>query len=174
MSEPFQSEIRMFGFSFAPRNWATCDGQLMSINQNQTLYALIGSEFGGDGRTTFALPDLRGRVPVHGRGALLGNKSGAENVTLTTNELPTHNHTVKATTSNANTKTFTSNILAAGYDKRTSEQHPVNMYAPATNLVALNEKTVTDNGSGQSHNNMQPSIVVNFCMALLGTFPSRN
>lgn len=177
MAEPFISELRMFGFGWAPRGWAHCDGQLLPINQNQTLYSLLGTTFGGDGRTTFALPDMRGRAPVHGSGSgsvKVGDFGGVENVTLTEAQMAGHTHNMNATTSNGNDKTFTGNIMAAGFDTRAAKQQPVNMYGPATNLVSLNAASVIANGSGLSHDNMQPSMVVNFCIALTGAFPSRS
>ena len=176
MAEPFLSEMRMFGFGWAPRGWATCDGQILPINQNQSLFSLLGTTFGGDGKTSFGLPDMRSRVPVHGMGGgiQMGAKGGVENVTLTEGQMAAHSHAMKATTSNGNVKDFAGNIAAAGFDSRVSKQQPVNMYGPATNLISLNAESVTLNGSGLSHENMQPSTVVNFCIALSGLFPSRN
>lgn len=176
MAEPFLSEIRMFGFGWAPRNWATCDGQSMPINQNQSLYSLLGTTYGGNGQTTFNLPDLRSRVPVHSNGGNTrpGDVGGVESVTLTSNQMASHTHGMRANTGNGNIKTFSSNILASGYDDRAGKEQPVNMYAPAANLVSLNTESVTSNGAGLPHSNMQPSAVVNFCIALNGVFPSRN
>ncbi|NOX43738.1 MAG: phage tail protein [Gammaproteobacteria bacterium] len=177
MAEPFVSEMRMFGFGWAPRGWAQCDGQSLPISQNQTLYSLLGTSFGGDGRTSFNLPDMRSRVPVHSHGSAnipLGTAGGTQSVTLTSEQLATHTHTMKATTSNGNAMTFTGNIIAAGFDNRPDKQLPVDMYGPAANLVSLNTQSVSSNGSGMSHDNMQPSTVVNFCIALSGLFPSRN
>ena len=177
MADPFVSEMRMFGFGWAPRSWAKCDGQLLAINQNETLFSLLGTAFGGDGRTTFGLPDMRGRAPMHGMGGgsvAMGARGGVESVTLTTEQMAGHTHEMKATTSNGNTKEFGGNMMAAGYDKRATKQQPVNMYGSATNLVNLNAQSVSTNGSDLSHDNMQPSIVVNFCIALLGVFPSRS
>ena len=173
MSEPFISEMRMFGFGWAPRGWASCDGQSLPISQNQSLYALLGTSFGGDGRTSFNLPDMRSRTPLHAEGGRPGNKGGIESVTLTTAEMATHTHSMKATTGNGNSKDFSGNIMAAGFDNRDGKGS-VDMYAPAANLTALNAESVTANGSGLSHNNMQPTTVVNFCIALSGLFPSRN
>lgn len=174
MAEPFLSEMRMFGFGWPPRGWAACNGQIIPINQNQSLYSLLGTSYGGDGRTTFALPDMRGRVPVHEHISSSATRAGVESVTLTLEQLPAHNHTMRATTSNGNVKTFAGNIAASGFDDRANKQLPVNMYGPATSLVNLNPESVTLNGSGLSHSNMQPSTVVNFCIALSGLFPSRN
>ena len=173
MAEPFLSEIRMFGFGWPPRGWAQCDGQILPINQNQSLYSLLGTTYGGDGRTTFALPDMRSRTPA-GDDAQLpqGAKPGVEHVTLTAAEMPAHSHTVKATTSNATTKQFTGSMLATAVDK--TQNTPTNMYAPAASLVALAPASVSTAGAGMSHDNNQPSITVNFCIALQGLFPSRN
>jgi len=175
MSEPFLSEIRMFGFNWPPRKWAQCDGQSIPINGNQALYSLLGTTYGGDGQTKFNLPDMRGRTSVHGDGGgySFGQKGGIENVTLDKTQIPNHSHLVNATTTNGDTKTFTNTIFAAGYDKRTGEEKPVDMYAAAENLVNLNEGSVTHTG-GQSHNNKQPSCVVNFCIAIDGQFPLRD
>jgi len=172
MAEPFISEMRMFGFGWAPRGWASCDGQSLPISQNQSLYALIGTHFGGDGRVSFNLPDMRSRVPVHNQNP--GARGGVESVSLSADEMAGHTHTMYATTSNGNDKAFAGNIAAAGFDTRETKQQPVNMYGPASNLVGLNAESVTINGSGLFHDNMQPSTVVNFCIALSGLFPSRS
>jgi len=176
MSEPFLSEIKIFAFGWPPRDWAQCDGQILPISQNESLYSLLGTRYGGDGRTSFALPDMRGRTPMHAKGGTysFGQKSGVESVTLTDAQLPTHEHSVKATSENADTDTFTDNILAAGFDSRASKSNPVNMYAPGQNLVTLNPLSVTTTGSSQPHENQQPSCVVNFCIALQGAFPPRS
>ena len=176
MSEPFLSEIRMFGFGFPPRNWAQCDGQLLPINQNQSLYSLLGTTYGGDGRSDFALPDMRGRVPLSSSGSNqnpLGIKQGAEYVKISPDQMAAHSHVMKGSAANANVNNFAGNVLAAGFDTREGKG-AVNMYGPATNLVALNQGSVSVNGSTQPHSNWQPSTVVNFCIALAGVFPSRN
>ena len=176
MSDPFISEIRMFGFGFAPRSWAQCDGQLLPINQNQSLFALLGTTYGGDGRASFALPDMRGRVPLSSSGSAqnpIGIKHGVEYVTLQADELAAHSHVMKGSTADANVNDFAGNVLAAGFDTR-SGKGAVDMYGPATNLVTLSPNSVSTNGSGQPHYNWQPSAVVNFCIALAGVFPSRN
>ena len=178
MSEPFLSEIRMFGFSFAPRGWALCDGQILPINQNTSLFALLGTNFGGDGRTNFGLPDMRGRVPVHAatsmNGWVMGTKTGQEEVVLSQAEMGAHTHQVRGTASNANIKSFEGSVLATGFDARASKSTPVNMYVEPNNLVALNENSISESGGNQGHNNMQPTQVVNFCIATIGLFPSRN
>jgi microcystin-dependent protein len=173
MSEPFLAEIKMVGFNFAPRGWAFCDGQLLPINQNQSLYSLMGTIYGGDGRTTFALPDLRGRAPLHfGTGTApgavdhsQGQKSGEETHALTSSEMPTHDHSVAANAGPATSDEPQGNLPArAGFDA----------YGGATALGALGAETVADTGGGQRHDNMQPWLAVNFCVALQGIFPSRN
>lgn len=170
MSEPFLAEVRMVGFNFAPRGWAFCDGQILPINQNQSLYSLLGTTYGGDGRTTFALPDLRGRSPIHfgssdgGQNHPLGQKSGEETHALSVNEMPDHNHIAQASDDAGNTPIPAGNVLARGN----------NLYRQPTNLTQLHAGTVTNVGGGQAHDNMQPYLAVNFCIALRGLFPSRN
>lgn len=164
MAEPFLSEIRMMSFAFAPVGWALCNGQLLPINQNQALFSLLGTTFGGDGRVNFALPDLRGRVPIHvGSGHTLGERGGAQSHTLNISELPTHTHVANATTNTGNIPVPTNNILA---------DSPSQLYAPAGNLTALSPGTVANVGGSQAHLNMQPFLTINFCIALQGIFPS--
>ncbi|WJS04474.1 phage tail protein [Roseibium aggregatum] len=170
MSEPFLAEIRIVGFNFAPRGWAFTDGQILPINQNQSLYSLLGTTYGGDGRTTFALPDLRSRTPIHeGAGYQLGQKGGAETVTLTAAEIPEHSHPVKAVSSAGNSRT--PNMALFG-----SEIAPDKAYRPyeVGTMTQMRSGTVTNAGGGQAHNNMQPYLTLNFCIALQGLFPSRN
>lgn len=165
MSEPFLAEIRMVGFNFAPRGWAFCDGQILPINQNQSLYSLLGTTYGGDGRTTFALPDLRGRVPIHtSNNYILGQRSGEETHTLNTNEMPQHNHNAEGSSAAATDNTSAGKVLAQ------SSQ----IYHAPTNLAAMRTGTVANTGGSQAHNNMQPYLAVYFCIALQGLFPSRN
>ncbi len=168
MSEPFLAEIRIVGFNFAPRGWAFCDGQILPINQNQSLYSLLGTTYGGDGKTSFALPDLRGRTPIHrGDGHTLGQKGGAETVALTAAEIAAHTHTVKASSSPGDNTRPTNNVLAAA---------ATDLYRnpeAATN-TALRSGTVTNAGGGQGHDNMQPYLTLAFCIALRGLFPSRS
>jgi microcystin-dependent protein len=171
MSEPFLAEIRIVGFDFAPRSWAFCDGQILPINQNQSLYSLLGTAYGGDGRTSFALPDLRGRTPIHvgsSNGAFhaQGQKSGEETHTLAINEMPQHTHQAKATNTLGTTPIPTGNLLA--------QTAPNDVFAAAGNLVDLRAGTIANAGGGQAHNNMQPYLTLNFCIALQGLFPSRN
>ena len=165
MSEPFLAEIKIVGFNFAPRGWAFCNGQLLPISQNQSLYSLLGTVYGGDGRTSFALPDLRGRVPIDvGNGHAQGQKGGAESPALLVPELPSHRHVVSGTSDGAE-------------EARPGGELPalteVNTYDVGGTPVAMNIST-TNNGGGQGHNNMQPYLAVNFCIALQGLFPSRN
>ncbi len=171
MSEPFLAEVRIVGFNFAPRGWAFCDGQILPINQNQSLYSLLGTTYGGDGRTSFALPDLRGRTPIQsgnsgGSTYQLGQKSGQETHTLSVNEMPQHTHALSASTQAANSGVPTGNVLAAS---STPES-----YRSPESLAAMGNGTVANVGGGQAHNNMQPYLAVNFCIALQGLFPSRN
>ena len=169
MSEPFLAEIRIVGFNFAPRGWAFCDGQILPINQNQSLYSLLGTTYGGDGRTSFALPDLRARVPIHsgssdGVNHLLGTKGGQETNTLTVNEMPQHTHTVQASSDVSTSQDPTNALLAKSGQ----------IYHGLTNLVDMVSGTMTNAGGGQTHENMQPFLALNFCIALRGLFPSRN
>jgi microcystin-dependent protein len=169
MSEPFLAEIRIVGFNFAPRGWAFCDGQILPINQNQSLYSLLGTTYGGDGRTSFALPDLRGRAPRHPDGTTTqGQKRGSESNMLAAAEMPSHKHMGKATGVTQDLTTPKDNLLAnAGGGRR-----PIVPYGIDSNLTAM---AATDNaGGGQSVNNMQPFLSLNFCIALQGLFPSRN
>ena len=172
MSEPFLAEVRIVGFNFAPRGWAFCDGQILPINQNQSLYSLLGTTYGGDGRTSFALPDLRGRTPVHvGGGFSQGQKSGEETHTLAANEMPQHKHTLSATTATA--ATGAAGSQPSGKLWATS---PIPIYHDYSSANAANmaSSTVANAGGGQAHDNMQPYIALNFCIALQGLFPSRN
>jgi len=170
MSEPFLAEIRIVGFNFAPRGWAFTDGQILPINQNQSLYSLLGTTYGGDGRTSFALPDLRSRTPVHrGDGYQLGQKGGAETVTLTAAQIAAHTHAVKASSTDANSRSPAGHLLAGATNGDMVYRDP-----EAANMTALRSGTITNAGGGQAHNNMQPYTTLNFCIALQGLFPSRN
>ncbi|MBA4175048.1 MAG: phage tail protein [Leptothrix sp. (in: Bacteria)] len=174
MSEPFIGEIRPFGFNFAPVGWAQCDGQLLSIAQYSALFSLLGTTYGGDGQSTFGLPDLRGRAPVHpGNGPGLppvsqGEVGGAETVTLLPQHLPPHGHTTRASADLAAGTSPAGNLMGA------KGRGGVDVYAAPTNLTALAPGAVSSAGSSQAHDNMQPSLVVNFCIALEGIYPSRN
>lgn len=166
MSEPFLAEVRMVGFNFAPRGWAFCDGQILPINQNQSLYSLLGTTYGGDGRTTFALPDLRGRTPIHVDGAHReGQKSGEETHTLSANEMPQHTHLVQATNNPATSDDPSGKVLATA---------ATDTYGAFTSPVNAGTGSIANAGGGQAHENMQPYLAVNFCIALQGLFPSRN
>jgi microcystin-dependent protein len=168
MAEPFLSEIRLMSFGFAPKGWAQCNGQLMQINQNQALFSLLGTTFGGDGRTTFALPDFRARTPIHvGSGHTLGEKGGEQAHTLSIGELPQHLHVL-----NASAATGTSAIPSNSVGLATSANYE--QYRGATTLVAMNPGSVTSVGGSQAHENMQPYLTINFCIALQGIFPSPN
>lgn len=166
MAEPFLSEIRIMSFVFAPKGWALCNGQLLPINQNQGLFSLLGTTFGGDGRVNFALPDLRGRVPIHvGSGHTLGERGGEQAHTLSIAEIPTHTHVQNATSKNgdANPIVPLGNLFAAP---------ALPAYGPATNLVAMAPSTLANVGGSQAHLNMQPFLTLSFCIALQGIFPS--
>jgi microcystin-dependent protein len=163
MAEPFLSEIRIMSFVYAPREWALCNGQLLPINQNQALFSLLGTTFGGDGRVNFALPDLRGRTPIHaGGGHTLGERGGEQAHTLSINELPTHTHVMNGSNTPAETNSPTGAYLAIAN----------NAYTPAGNLAALSPASVTNAGGSQAHLNMQPFLTLSFCIALIGIFPS--
>ncbi len=174
MYEPFIGAICMFGFNFAPKGWATCDGQLLQISQNTALFSLLGTTFGGNGMQTFGLPDLRGRVPIHqGQGPGLssysmGEAAGTETVTLTVNQMPMHNHLVNANSANGDTGAPAGAIFAnSGATDR-------EYLASGLPNELMSQNIVAQNGGSQSHNNMQPFLTVNFCIALVGIFPSRN
>ena len=167
MAEPFLSEIRMFSFGFPPRGWALCDGQLLPINQNQALFSLLGTTYGGDGRVNFALPDLRSRVPIHmGSGHTLGERAGEQGHTLSIGELPTHTHVANASGTNASA-TIPSGTLGLG------SSPAFEPYRPATTLGAMSPAMVASIGGSQAHLNMQPFLVINFSIALQGIFPSQ-
>ena len=166
MAEPFIGEIKMVGFNFAPRGWALCNGQLLPINQNQALYSILGTTYGGDGRTTFGLPDLRGRTPVHPDSSLsLGSRTGQENHVLTASELPAHNHRVRATNSSGN------QLSPAGTTIAASAGGVPQFGFERSNSMGVFDESV---GGGEAHNNMQPYLAINFAIALVGLFPSRS
>jgi microcystin-dependent protein len=168
MAEPFLSEIRIMSFNFAPKGWALCNGQLMPINQNQALFSLLGTTFGGDGEVNFALPDLRARTPIHvGSGHTLGERGGEPAHILSIAELPEHVHVANATTAVATTNTPTSSLMLA-------QSSGSQLYGPASALVAMAPNAVSSVGGSQAHLNMQPFLTLNFCIALQGIFPSPN
>lgn len=173
MSAPYLGQVSIFGFNFAPRGWALCNGQLLPIAQNAALFAILGTTYGGNGVQTFALPDLRSRMPMSlGQGPgltnrVLGQSGGEENHTLTLNELPQHTHVAQASTGAATTSSTSNNLFAM------PAKVPVYRSAGA-NPVALNPASVASSGGGQPHSNIQPYLTANFCIALQGIFPSRN
>lgn len=165
MAEPFLSEIRLMSFVFPPKGWALCNGQLLPINQNQALFSLLGTTFGGDGRVNFALPDLRGRTPIHvGSGHTLGERGGEQAHTLSMAELPTHTHGLFASNNNATTDTPTNSVVMA--------QASTDMYRNPTNLMGMESGSISNIGGSQAHLNMQPFLTLSFCIALQGIFPS--
>ena len=168
MAEPFLSEIRIMSFGFPPKGWATCDGQLLPINQNQALFSLLGTTYGGDGRVNFGLPDLRSRTPMHmGGGHTLGERGGEQAHTLSISEIPTHVHTYNATTAVATTNNPTTSLMLG-------QSTASNLYGPAaSNLVAMDPSALSPFGGSQAHLNMQPFLVLNFSIALQGIFPSQ-
>ncbi|HEY1796185.1 MAG TPA: tail fiber protein [Stellaceae bacterium] len=178
MSQPFVGQVQPFGFQFAPRNWALCNGQLIAITQNTTLFALLGTTYGGNGTTTFQLPDLRSRVPIHqgtfaGNTYSLGEIAGTENVSLTQANLPQHVHSFSGTSNTANVGTLAANGGAAAqiYDPTGTAG---NYYAPDATTQGLNPSSVVPAGNSQPHNNIQPYLTINWCIALFGIFPTRN
>ncbi len=166
MAEPFISEIRLFSFNFAPRGWALCNGQLLPINQNQALFSLLGTTFGGDGRVNFALPDLRGRVPIHtGIGHTLGERAGAQVHTLSMAEMPAHTHTAQASATVGTQNVPANNMVLS--------QRAAEIYRAPSSLAPMVAGTLTSVGGSQTHLNMQPYLALNFCIALQGIFPSQ-
>ena len=179
MSQPFLGQIQPFGFGFAPRNWALCNGQILSIAQNTALFSLLGTMYGGNGQTTFALPNLQSRVPMHygsfnGNQYFQGEEAGEETVTLTTNEMPAHAHTFSGTSSAANFKAATDGtVLAQSNNKGTTPGDPY--YAADNNtLRPLNPGSVPPFGGSQPHTNLQPYLTISWCIAMAGVFPARN
>jgi microcystin-dependent protein len=167
MADPFLSEIRIMSFSYAPQGWAMCNGQFLPINQNQALFSLLGTTYGGNGQTTFALPDLRGRAPLHfGSGHTLGERGGQEAHTLTVSELPQHIHFFNATNDAAQLDGPAGNLLA--------QPGASSIYGAATALNAMAPSSIGNTGGSQAHQNMQPFLTLTFCIALIGIFPSRN
>lgn len=173
MAEPFIGQIQTFGFDFAPQGYAQCDGSLLPVNQYSALFSLLGVTYGGDGRTTFGLPDLRGRVPIHPNYDPVqeGDKGGSETVTLTEAQMPAHTHMVMAIPNGANQATTEGNFLAAGQN---SSGTATNLYANGRSTTSLLKDSVDPQGSGQAHDNMQPFLTINFCIALTGIYPSRS
>ncbi len=175
MSDPFVAEIRMFGFNFAPTGWAWCNGQILPISQNTALFSLLGTTYGGNGKSNFALPDLQGRAPMHpGQGPGLslhdlGETGGSQTVTLLESEIPAHSHLLQSTPSPANTQNPADAVTFARPTVNVYKQSPTN-----ADLTPLAPQALAPQGNSQPHNNMQPYLVLNFCIALQGIFPSPN
>lgn len=174
MSSPFVAEIRMFGFNFAPKGWAQCNGQLLPISQNTALFSLLGTFYGGDGKSTFALPNLEDSTPIFwGQGPglsdrFLGEQSGSPNVTLLMSEIPQHNHTMMAYSGDAG------DSRTPGINASLAATSPGNLYNPtAAGVTQLNIQALSLAGGSLPHNNMMPYLTVNFCIALQGIFPAR-
>lgn len=167
MAQPYVGEIRLFAGNFAPAGWMMCEGQLLPISENETLFQLIGTTYGGDGQSTFALPDLRGRVPLHqGNGFTLADSGGAEEVTLTVSQIPAHSHAVLATAGAGAASSPQDNLLATTVG---------NLYFPGPgNTANMNSSSVTPVGGSQPHTNFQPYVCVNYIISLFGIFPSPN
>ena len=167
MAQPYVGEIRMFAGNFAPAGWMFCEGQLLPISENETLFQLIGTTYGGDGQSTFALPDLRGRIPIHQRnGFILAETGGAEEITLTVNQIPAHTHALLASNNTATTLLASQQVMAASTGATIS---PYGSDAPLTNLAPASIGAV---GGSQPHNNFQPYLCVDFIISLFGIFPS--
>ena len=165
MAEPFLSEIRIMSFVFPPKGWALCDGQLLPINQNQALFSLLGTTFGGNGQTNFALPDLRARAPIHvGSGHTLGERGGEQAHTVSIAELPTHTHVLNGTSNTAVNTPANTTVLA--------KSAPQAAYGAPASLVAMDTRSIGNTGGSQAHLNMQPFLTLSFCIALQGIFPS--
>lgn len=171
MGTPFMSEIKIVAFNFAPQGWAECNGQFLPINQNQALFSLLGTRYGGNGQTNFALPDLRGRIPMHmGNGFDLGQVVGEQVHTLTQSEMPAHNHFVNVSTTQADQNT--GNVPASNL--MLSKSVGSNFYASNQNLTTLDPRAITNVGGSQAHENRSPYLTLLFCIALQGAFPSQN
>lgn len=169
MGQPYVGEIRMFGGSFAPVGWAFCSGQLIPISENDTLFNLIGTTYGGDGQSTFALPDLQGRLPMHmgtaatGTTYIIGEKSGVETVTLTTNQIPLHNHAPMALSGSGNQATPQNGIWAGAATSRYSTSAP---------NLAMNPSLIANDGGNQPHDNLMPYLTISFIISLFGIYPT--
>ena len=177
MSEPFMSEIKIMSFNFAPKGWALCNGQFLPINQNQALFALMGTTYGGDGRVNFGLPDLRGRIPIHmGNGHTLGERAGEEAHTLIQSEMPQHTHSLQGNTGDGTTETPAIDTVLAKTVASANPGGNFNLLMYSTNAPnnSLWANTISNNGGSQPHENRMPYLVLNFCIALQGIFPSQN
>ena len=168
MATPFLGEVKMISWNYAPKGWAFCNGQFLPINQNQALFSLLGTTYGGNGQTTFALPNMQGRVPIHvGQAFVQGQEAGEVAHTLTTSEMPAHNHMLNATTNKATTATPGAALVLA-------QSTGANLYAAASNATPMDPRATSNVGGSQAHTNQQPYLVINFIIALQGIFPSRN
>jgi len=166
VSQPYIGEIRMVGFNFAPNGWAFCNGQIMAIAQNDALFNLIGTTYGGDGVQTFALPNLQGRIPFHqGSGMVLSQISGTETVTLLANQMPAHSHSLAANSANGTQSSPAGAVCAAS---------PLDEFSTGANAQLMAPSTITSAGGNQPHDNMPPFLVINFVISLFGIFPSQN
>ena len=180
--DPFLGEIRMVGFNFAPTGWALCNGQLLAISSNTALFSLLGTTFGGNGTTTFALPNMQSRAPIHqGQGTglslyTMGENAGTENVTLIASQMPIHNHLMAVNSSNSNQNNPTNNILAVTNNNVTDPRNPTPYptYSNAASTGTLAATAISTSGGSTPHPNLQPFLVVNFIIALQGVFPSRS
>jgi microcystin-dependent protein len=167
MSQPFVGEIRMFAGNFAPAGWMLCDGQLLPISENDTLFNLIGTTYGGDGQSTFALPDLRGRVPLHqGNGSILAETGGAETITLTVSQIPAHSHPLVGTTSIANDASSANNVVA--------QSNTLDPYQSTAGGSPMAAQSISSVGGSQPHDNFQPYLCINFIISLFGIYPSQS
>ncbi len=165
MAQPYVGEIRMFAGNFAPAGWMFCEGQLLPISENETLFQLIGTTYGGDGQSTFGLPDLRGRIPIHqGNGFILAETGGAEEITLTVNQIPTHSHPLLASSAVGNDPNPNNNVLA--------ESSAVSLYQSGAPAAAMAPQSISSTGGSQPHTNFQPYLCVDFIISLFGIFPS--
>ena len=169
--DPFVAEIRIFPFNFAPKGWAFCDGQILPLSQNTALFSLLGTTYGGDGKSNFALPDMQGNAPMHpGQGPGLslhdlGETGGSDTVSLLESEIPSHSHAMRASASDATDTNPAANLLAKGIG--------IGQYGPAASLVNMADNALAPAGGDQPHNNMQPYLTLNFCIALQGVYPPR-
>ena len=165
MAQPYVGEVRMFAGNFAPAGWMFCEGQLLPISENETLFQLIGTTYGGDGQSTFALPDLRGRIPIHqGNGFILAETGGAEEITLTVNQIPAHTHPLLGANTVANDPNPSNNVLG--------ESSASSLYQSATPTSAMAPQSIAPVGGSQPHTNLQPYLCVDFIISLFGIFPS--
>jgi len=166
MAQPYVGEIRIFAGNFAPAGWMFCEGQLLPISENETLFNLIGTTYGGDGQSTFALPDLRGRIPLHqGNGFTLAETGGAETVTLTVSQIPAHTHPILCSSSVGNDPNANNNVLA--------ESSAVSLYTNANPAAAMAPQSISSVGGSQPHDNFQPYLCLDFIISLFGIFPSQ-